>query len=127
MNFTLSDEAQVILRYLLGRDPDPEMAVLYVRGLQEMDQAEPLPLGPWVSRWPWLLWFGDVASVGSQSELRERLRIGSLVLECFSAANRQIYNYGEGGRVAIVLGLFLAVVVESVPMILRVFWRSFRG
>lgn len=120
---TFLGEGRVLLHYVMGQAPLPEMATLYSQGLEAAGRRDVLSLRFWERRCPGLLWFRDVSTVGIQTEFQARLKIAALVVECFPSGTRDVYDYTGRGRLACLADIALVCILEGLPFLGRVAYR----
>ena len=124
---TLDREAEVILCYILATNPSPVLLKRYISALQKIGDDSPVGLHAFILSWPSFLRLFDPpfsARGPRQSKFRKRLNIALTLCETSIEGVHRLRQQSDETRVSILLNLFGALLVDALPLPLRlVIWR----
>ncbi len=119
----ISNEARQFARYLIGREPSPEIIARYASGLEKLGLTTPVPTDDGVIafalRHPASLPFLDAASgfFRKQSAIRKRLLLLSAILET-TRENAEIYLPQMQGIIGLLFTLSRGAVLSLAAAVL---------
>jgi len=123
---TLTDEARVLLTYVVGAPPPADMIELYRTAVLRHSTSRPLALPGLLHRCPALLRVCEPV-MGGSSTLKDRVYMATLIAETQRNGSRRLYRYDRTNPLVAGLRICAAMSVEAILLVPRILisaaWR----